>query len=132
MHDGLLHTVPPIRIADSTVVGSTLLLDELPHEVVGVMPRGFDFPTSDVQVYRPVWRDPLAVRLGAGFIPIRKLGKLPGATISRQYALEYGAGHLEMHRDEDNDGLVVDGELSRWQLTEAERFVRRTLGPALP
>ena len=58
---------------------------------------------------------PLAIRLGAGFIPIRKLGKLPGATLTRSYDLEYGAGHLEMHRDALRAGeriLLVDDVLA--------------------
>lgn len=58
---------------------------------------------------------PLALRLNAGFIPIRKLGKLPAETISREYALEYGTGHLEMHRDAVRLGdrvLLVDDVLA--------------------
>jgi adenine phosphoribosyltransferase len=58
---------------------------------------------------------PLALRLQAGFIPIRKLGKLPGATVRREYALEYGTGHLEMHRDAVGPGdrvLLVDDVLA--------------------
>ena len=41
----------------------------------------------------------VADRLGAGFVPVRKLGKLPSATIRASYALEYGTDSLEMHRD---------------------------------
>ena len=41
----------------------------------------------------------LAERLGAGFVPARKPGKLPGATISEEYALEYGTDALEIHSD---------------------------------
>jgi adenine phosphoribosyltransferase len=58
---------------------------------------------------------PLAVNLGCGFIPIRKLGKLPGRTISREYALEYGTNHLEMHVDAIRPGdrvLIVDDVLA--------------------
>lgn len=49
----------------------------------------------------------LADRLGAGFIPARKPGKLPGDTSSVQYALEYGVDSLEMHRDALADGARV-------------------------
>jgi adenine phosphoribosyltransferase len=42
---------------------------------------------------------PLALRLGAGFVPIRKPGKLPSATFSLEYQLEYGTDRLEVHTD---------------------------------
>lgn len=58
---------------------------------------------------------PLALHLNAGFIPIRKLGKLPCAAVRREYDLEYGTGHLEMHRDAIRPGervLLVDDVLA--------------------
>lgn len=42
---------------------------------------------------------PLALAIGAGFVPIRKSGKLPGETIEAGYALEYGSDKLAMHKD---------------------------------
>ena len=42
---------------------------------------------------------PLAYELGAGFVPIRKPGKLPAATLRQEYALEYGTDAVEIHRD---------------------------------
>ncbi|WP_044640488.1 adenine phosphoribosyltransferase [Risungbinella massiliensis] len=42
---------------------------------------------------------PLALALGAGFVPVRKLGKLPGETIQAEYSLEYGKDALAMHKD---------------------------------
>ena len=42
---------------------------------------------------------PLAVELGAGFVPVRKIGKLPSETYTAEYALEYGEATIEMHRD---------------------------------
>jgi len=47
----------------------------------------------------------LAYRLGAGFVPIRKPGKLPAPTVKEAYALEYGTDSIEMHRD-----AIVEGE----------------------
>jgi adenine phosphoribosyltransferase len=55
--------------------------------VAGIESRGFIFGA------------PVAVELGAGFIPIRKPGKLPFQTAGQDYALEYGTGRLEMHVD---------------------------------
>lgn len=55
--------------------------------VAGMESRGFIFGT------------PLAYRLNAGFIPVRKPGKLPAAVHSVEYALEYGSDRLEMHQD---------------------------------
>jgi adenine phosphoribosyltransferase len=55
--------------------------------VVGMESRGFLFGT------------PLAYRLGAGFIPVRKPGKLPSQVHDVEYELEYGTDRLEMHQD---------------------------------
>jgi adenine phosphoribosyltransferase len=71
--------------------------------VAGIESRGFIFGA------------PLAVALGIGFVPIRKLGKLPADKISREYALEYGTNCLEMHRDGVAPGervLLVDDLLA--------------------
>src|SRR4051812_26909081 len=46
-----------------------------------------------------IFGGPLALRLGAGFVPIRKPGKLPFATIALEYQLEYGKDKLEVHTD---------------------------------
>ena len=57
----------------------------------------------------------VAERLGVGFIPIRKPGKLPGEIIAQDYQLEYGTDRLEMHRDAVSEGecvLVVDDLLA--------------------
>jgi adenine phosphoribosyltransferase len=58
---------------------------------------------------------PLAYALGAGFVPIRKQGKLPAATIGRDYDLEYGADRIEIHTDAiaaDEHVLLVDDLLA--------------------
>lgn len=58
---------------------------------------------------------PLALRLGVGFVPIRKAGKLPAATRSRTYALEYGTATLQLHEDALAPGqsvLIVDDLLA--------------------
>jgi adenine phosphoribosyltransferase len=56
-------------------------------KVVSVESRGFIFGA------------PLAYRLGAGFVPVRKPGKLPASTLRQEYALEYGTDAVEIHRD---------------------------------
>lgn len=58
---------------------------------------------------------PLAYRLGVGFVPVRKAGKLPAETIKSEYQLEYGHDSLEIHRDAIKPGdrvLVVDDLLA--------------------
>ena len=67
--------------------------------VAAIESRGFMFGT------------PLAIALGAGFVPIRKAGKLPADRIQREYALEYGTAQLEIHRDAVTSGqrvLIID------------------------
>jgi len=71
--------------------------------VVGMESRGFIFSA------------PMAYQLGAGLVPVRKLGKLPAETISVEYALEYGSNTLEVHRDAIRPGqkvLIVDDLLA--------------------
>ncbi len=67
--------------------------------VVGMESRGFIFGT------------PIALALGAAFVPARKPGKLPYSRISEEYALEYGTARLDMHTDAILPGqrvLIVD------------------------
>ncbi|MFI5258562.1 MAG: adenine phosphoribosyltransferase [Candidatus Limnocylindrales bacterium] len=71
--------------------------------VVGMESRGF------------IFSGPIAYQLGAGLIPVRKLGKLPAETVSVEYALEYGSNTLEIHRDSIRPGqriLIVDDLLA--------------------
>ena len=69
-----------------------------------------------------IFAAPLAVELGAGFVPIRKPGKLPFETHAFEYELEYGQDALEMHIDGINQGqnvLVVDDLLATGGTIEA-------------
>ncbi|MFN2520386.1 MAG: adenine phosphoribosyltransferase [Candidatus Limnocylindria bacterium] len=71
--------------------------------VVGMESRGFIFAA------------PIAYALGVGFVPVRKLGKLPSDVVSVEYDLEYGSATLEMHKDALVAGarvLVVDDLLA--------------------
>lgn len=72
-------------------------------EVVGIEARGFPYAAA------------LAYHLGAGFVTLRKPGKLPGAVHSQAYDLEYGSTTLEMHQDALGPGrrvVIVDDVLA--------------------
>lgn len=87
--------------------------------VVGMESRGFIFGV------------PVAERLGAGFVPVRKPGKLPAETVSEEYALEYGTDRLEMHKDAVKRGckaLVVDDLLATGGTAEAVVRMLKKLG----
>ncbi len=84
-----------------------LMADEYKNEkidyVAGIESRGFIFGM------------PIAYKLGCGFIPIRKPGKLPAETISQEYSLEYGSDKIEIHKDAIKKGdrvLIVDDLLA--------------------
>ncbi|HEY9297758.1 MAG TPA: adenine phosphoribosyltransferase [Phormidium sp.] len=90
--DGLRHTI------DILTQQCKDTFDKIDY-VVGMESRGFIFGT------------PLAYQLGAGFIPVRKPGKLPAAVCCVEYELEYGVDRLEMHEDALGSGsrvLIVD------------------------
>ena len=87
--------------------------------VVGIESRGFVFAT------------PIALELGCGFVPVRKPGKLPAATLRRDYALEYGETALEIHTDAIAPGqkvLVVDDVLATGGTLAATCQVLKELG----
>ncbi|SDF11008.1 adenine phosphoribosyltransferase [Sporolituus thermophilus] len=74
---------------------------------------------------------PVAYRLGAGFVPVRKPGKLPAETLRYEYTLEYGKDALEIHRDAIMPGqrvLVVDDLLATGGTTEATIRMVEQLG----
>lgn len=89
-------------------------------KIVGTEARGFLFGA------------PLALALGIGFVPVRKPGKLPRATISESYELEYGHDALELHIDAINENdkvLVVDDLLATGGTIEATvKLVRQLRG----
>ena len=74
---------------------------------------------------------PVAQRLGAGFIPVRKPGKLPSETRREEYALEYGTDALEIHADACGQGarvLIVDDVLATGGTADATRRLVEVLG----
>ena len=87
--------------------------------VLGMEARGFIFATA------------LAYRLNAGFVPVRKPGKLPAATAKYDYALEYGTNTLEIHKDAIQAGqrvLILDDLLATGGTAEATAKLARSLG----
>ena len=87
--------------------------------VVGVESRGFILGAA------------VADRIGAGFVPVRKVGKLPSTTIRASYALEYGTDSLEMHSDAIEKGqkvLIVDDVLATGGTARATVDLVRQLG----
>ncbi|MFB3853586.1 MAG: adenine phosphoribosyltransferase [Vicinamibacterales bacterium] len=90
--------------------------------VVGIESRGF------------ILGGAVADRLGAGFSPVRKPGKLPSATVRESFALEYGTDALEMHRDAISSGqrvLIVDDVLATGGTAAATAALVRRLGGKL-
>ncbi|GAA2260796.1 adenine phosphoribosyltransferase [Streptomyces ruber] len=86
-------------------------------KIVGLEARGF------------ILGAPVAVRAGVGFIPVRKAGKLPGATLSQAYDLEYGSAEIEVHAEDLAAGdrvMVIDDVLATGGTAEASlQLVRR-------
>ncbi len=90
-----------------------------PDLVAGIEARGF-IPGAAI-----------AVRLGAGFVPIRKTGKLPWMTVMETYELEYGTDQLEVHSDAVQPGqkvLIVDDVLATGGTASAAVRLMRKLG----
>jgi len=90
-----------------------------PDLVAGIEARGF-IPGAAI-----------AVRLGAGFVPIRKTGKLPWTTVVESYDLEYGTDQLEVHSDAVQPGkkvVIVDDVLATGGTASAAVRLMRKLG----
>ena len=104
----------------ASIDGLSALVDPGSYDVVcGVESRGFIFGTA------------LAHALGKGFIPIRKPGKLPSATASESYDLEYGTDTIEIHTDAVAPGqrvLMVDDLLATGGTMEAALKLVRKIG----
>jgi adenine phosphoribosyltransferase len=87
--------------------------------VLGIEARGFIFGPA------------LAYRLNAGFVPVRKPGKLPSLTAKYDYALEYGTGTLEIHKDAIEKGqrvIIVDDLLATGGTADATARLVDSLG----
>src|ERR1700732_5491658 len=94
-------------------------LDKDVDLVLGMEARGFIFGPA------------VAYRLDAGFVPVRKPGKLPAATTKFDYALEYGTNTLEIHKDAIKKGervIIVDDLLATGGTAEATTKLAASLG----
>lgn len=90
---------PLLANPETLVITSNLLQDQLSGQkidiIAGLESRGFLFGPR------------LAQDIGAGFVPVRKPGKLPSETVSESYELEYGTDEFEIHRDAFSKGANV-------------------------
>lgn len=94
-----------------------------PNYIAGIESRGFIFGM------------PLAYAMGVGFAPVRKPGKLPAATHSAEYALEYGSDCLELHQDAFHPGsrvLIVDDLIATGGTASATATLIEKPGPRSP
>lgn len=93
--------------------------DQKIDKIVGIDARGFVFGAV------------LAYKLGIGFIPVRKKGKLPAETIEESYSLEYGSGTLEIHKDSLDEGdrvVIVDDLIATGGTAGATANIVKKLG----
>jgi adenine phosphoribosyltransferase len=113
-HDTFTATVQALADAGRDSSGATVV-----DKVLGMEARGF------------IMAAPVALALGAGFVPVRKAGKLPRETHAVSYALEYGEATLEIHRDAVAPGervLLVDDVLATGGTIDATRQLVEACG----
>ena len=112
-------------LGDATALNKALDLMADPHrdrgisQVAGIEARGFILAT------------PVAARIAAGFVPIRKPGKLPWKTVETTYDLEYGSDSIEVHADAVAPGdlvLIVDDVLATGGTAAAAVELMQSLG----
>jgi adenine phosphoribosyltransferase len=90
-----------------------------PDVIVGIESRGFIFGA------------PVALALGLGFVPVRKVGKLPFQTVRQEYSLEYGTNAVEVHADALHPGqrvLIVDDLLATGGTAQASAKLIEQIG----
>jgi adenine phosphoribosyltransferase len=113
----LLQDAEGFRLAIDAM--ATPFRDQRVDLVVGIESRGFIFGAA------------VADRLGTGFAPVRKPGKLPSSTIRATYDLEYGSDSLEMHADAVRDGqrtVIIDDLLATGGTARATTDLVKKLG----
>jgi adenine phosphoribosyltransferase len=116
-HDGFSGVIEALARAGRDASGDVVV-----DKVVGMEARGF------------ILAAPVALALGAGFVPVRKEGKLPGPTHAVSYELEYGEATLEVHQDAFAPGervLLVDDVLATGGTAAATRRLVEECGAAV-
>lgn len=120
----LFYDITPV-LQDTTAMKQVVQQMAAPYQnqkidfVVGIESRGFIFGSL------------LAQELNAGFVPIRKQGKLPHETMKQEYELEYGEAVIEIHKDAFGKGdrvLIVDDLLATGGTSRAAAFLVEKLG----
>jgi adenine phosphoribosyltransferase len=109
----------PLAFRMATDRLSWMFSNESVDKVVGMESRGF--------IFAPI----LAARFNAGFVPVRKPGKLPADIVDECYSLEYGDDRLEIHRDAIDEGenvLIIDDLIATGGTARAAARLVRTLG----
>jgi adenine phosphoribosyltransferase len=109
----------PEAFAEATEVMAAPFMNADITHVVAIESRGF------------ILGGPIARRLNAGFVPVRKAGKLPAATLRETYELEYGMDSLEIHADacaRPARALIVDDVLATGGTADAARRLVESLG----
>jgi adenine phosphoribosyltransferase len=108
-HHGFTAVIAALAAAGRDAAGTPVV-----DKVAGIEARGF------------ILAAPVALALGAGFVPVRKAGKLPGPTYRQSYALEYAEATLEVHQDAFSAGdrvLLVDDVLATGGTLEASALL---------
>jgi adenine phosphoribosyltransferase len=107
---------PGIVFKDITpLLGDPEAFGTVIERMAGWFPAGSVDTVAAAEARGFIFGAPLALRLNAGFVPIRKPGKLPSATLALEYQLEYGTDRLEVHTDALAPGrriLLVDDVLA--------------------
>ena len=109
----------PAALREAAHLLAERFADRRVDQVVGIEARGF--------IFAPL----VAYRLNAGFVPVRKPGKLPAATAARTYELEYGSDTLEMHVDGLSSGdrvALVDDLLATGGTAKAAADLVESVG----
>ena len=123
--EGILYYDISTLLKDPTALRETLdrfvwmFASKEVDKVVGIESRGFMFASI------------VAYNLNAGFVPVRKPGKLPAQTVGKTYDLEYGTDHLEMHSDAIEKGervLIVDDLIAVGGTAEATVHLVESVG----